>query len=216
MKQTQTSLEQQIAELTAKHNLQTSVESKLPGMEVYTNDFNHKNKGTKFTFTVYLNENTPLWEISEKIDKIIKAFPPSRNNCLMFAGKDDHQTASPFLLSWKNNIRSNDVQIQWISGEFWAHISLPIAYYSDDVKGVFMRKVYDSEYHYFGGVSMAKINKMQIRAYKLDMFESCKYYGGDVINFIDHEEDKEEFESVVLKGHVPEFADFWQKQLSTK
>ena len=210
-----TSLEQQIAELTAKHNLQQLVESKLPFIsKVYTNDFNYKSKGTKFTFTAYLTD-TPLAEIADKIQDILKAFPPTKNNCLLFAGKDDHPTESPFLLSWKNNIRDNGVQIQWVSGEFWAHIDLPISFYSDDCKGVFMRKVYDTEHHYFGGVSMAEINRMQIRAYQLDMFEKCRYYGGDVVNFIDHIEDKEEFESVVLKGHTPQFAEFWQKQLSS-
>lgn len=213
MKQT---LEQQIAELTAKHNLQNLVEGKLPGFEgIYTNDFNYKSKGTKYTFTVHLTE-TPLGEISDKIDKVIAAFPPTKNNSLLFAGKDDHPTLSPFVLSWKNNIRDNKVQIQWVSGDFWAHIELPISYYSDDVKGVFMRKVYDTEHHYFGGVSMDRINKMQIRAYKLDMFESCKYYGGDVVNFIENEEDREEFENVVLKGHTPEFTEFWQNQLAAK
>lgn len=214
MTTTKKDLAAQIAELTEKHNLQTLVESKLPGInKVYTNDFNHKNKGTKYTFTAYLTD-IPLSEIADKIQEVINAFPPTVNNCLMFAGKDDHPTASPFLLSWKNNIRSNEVQIQWISGEFWAHIDLTITFYSDDCKGVFMRKVYDTEHHYFGGTSMSEINRMQIRAYQLDMFEKCRYYGGDVINFIEHEDDKEEFESVVLKGHIPQFAEFWQKQLA--
>lgn len=212
----QATLQQQIAELTARYNLQQSVESKLPGIEsIYTNDFNHKDKGTKYTFTANI-EKCPLKELADKIEQIIKAFPPTRNNCLLFAGKDDHPTGSPFLLSWKNGIRKNEVQIQWVSGEFWAHINLPISYYSDDCKGVFMRKVYESEHHYFGGVSRERINKMQIIAYKLDMFESCKYYGGDVINFIEEGEDREEFECVVLKGHTPQFAAFWQKQLEVK
>lgn len=214
MKQT---LEQQIAKLTAKHNLQTKVENKLPGIEsIYTNDFNHKGKGTKFTFTVNLDE-LPLKDISAKIEQVIKAFPPTRNNCLLFAGKDDHPTGSPFMLVWDNGIRHNKVKIDWVSGDFWCHIALPIGYYSDDVKGVFMRKVYDTEHHYFGGVSMDRISKMQITSYKLDMFESCKYYGGDVTNFVEDfapPEEVKEFENVVLKGHTPEFTEFWQKHLA--
>lgn len=212
MKQT---LEQQIAQLTAKHNLQQSVESKLPGIDkIYTNDFNYKSKGTKFTFTAYLDE-IPLNEIKGKIQQVIAAFPPSRNNSLTFAGKDDQKTESPFILRFKNNIRDNKAEIEYISGEYWVNIQLPVSYYSDDCKGVFMRKVYDSEYHYFPGVSYTKIRDMQIRSYKLDMFESCSYYGGDVINYISHEDDRREFESVVLNGHIPEFSDFWQTQLET-
>lgn len=208
-------LQQQIAELTAKHNLQTLVESKLPGFDdIYTNDFNYRGKGTKYTFTVNLDK-TPLTEIPAKIQEVIKAFPPTRKNCLLFAGKEDHPTGSPYLLKWDNGIRNNSVKIDWVSGEFWAQISLPIAFYSDDCKGVFMRKVYDTEYHYFGGVSMAEINRMQIRAYQLDMFEKCRYYGGDVVNFIEEGEDPEEFECVVLNGHTPQFVEFWHKQLAT-
>jgi hypothetical protein len=208
-------LAEQIAKLTAEYELQTLVESKLPGIEkIYTNDFNYKSHDTKYTFTVHLTE-IPLAEIPAKIQEVITAFPPTRNNVLTFTGKDDQQTESPFVLSWKNNIRDNKVQIQYNSGDFWAHIELPVKFYSDDVKGGFMRKVYDTEHHYFGGTSMKQIENMQIRSYKLDMFESVKYYGGDVTNYINHSDDKEEFESVVLKGHTPQFADFWAKQLET-
>ncbi len=198
-------LQKQIAELTAKHNLQTSVESKLPGFgNIYTNDFNHRSKGTKYTFTVHLQE-TPLNEIADKIQEVLKAFPPTVNNCLMFAGKDDHPTGSPFMLSWGNNIRNCEVQMQYVSGDFWAHIKLPIEFYND-VKTSFTRKIYDTEHHYFGGVSMKEIQNMQIRAYKLKMFEECRYYGGDVINFIEEGEDKTAFEAVVLTGKLPETA----------
>lgn len=195
-------LQKQIEDLTAKHNLQMLVEEKLPGFKgIYTNDFNHKKKGTKYTFTVKLDKE-PLENIAVKIQEVIKAFPPTRNNCLLFAGKDDHPTGSPFLLSWENNIRDCGVQIQWISGDFWAHISLPISFYSDKVKVAFYRKVYDTEHHYFGGVSMAEIKNMRIRAYKLGMFESCGYYGGDVVNFIEEDGNKDNFEKVVLTGNA--------------
>ena len=206
-------LDQQIAELTAKHNLQQSVENSLPGIaKIYTNEFNYGAKGTKYTFTVYLDE-IPLNEIRAKILQVIAAFPPSNNNCLTFAGKDNQQTASPFLLRFQNNIREVKTEIDYISGDYWIHIQTPVSYYSDDCKGVFMRKVYDSEFHYFPGVSGTRIRNMQIRAYRLDMFEKCSYYGGDVVNFIEHDDDKTEFESVVINGHTPEFSEFWQNQL---
>lgn len=206
-------LQQQIAELTAKHNLQKLVENKLPGMgTIYTNEFNYKSKGTKYTFTVNLLKSD-LKDIQSKINEVITAFPPTKNNLLSFAGKDDQLTASPFVLRFKNGVRDNSVQIEYVSGDFWAHIELPIAYYSDDCKGIFMRKVYDCEYHYFTGTSMKEILKIQLRAYKLDMFESVKYYGGDVANFIKDNEDKEEFESIVINGHIPQFVEYWQNSL---
>ncbi len=199
---TKKDLKSQIAELTAKHELQTLVESKLPGIEsIYTNDFNYKSKGTKFTFTANLH-TLPIEQLPALIQQIIVAFPPTKNNSLMFAGKDDHPTGSPYMVSWDNGIRDNKVQIQWISGDFWAHISLPISFYSDKVKVAFYRKVYDTEHHYFGGISMKEINNMQIRAYKLGMFESCGYYGGDVINFIEKGGNQDQFEKVVLTGNA--------------
>lgn len=214
--ETNDNLAKQIAELTAKHNLQTSVESKLIGIpKVYTNHFNYGGKGTIYTITAYLDE-CPLNEIADKIQIVLKAFPATKNNTLTFAGKDNQPTESPFVLRFENNIRDRKAQIEYVSGEYWVHIKLPVNYYSDDVKGVFMRKVYDSEYHYFGGTSMAEINRMQIRAYKLDMFESVKYYGGDTAHFIKDVEDKAEFECVVLYGHTPQFKEFWQKQLTNQ
>lgn len=208
-------LEQQIAELTAKHNLQIEVETKLPNIKkIYTNPFNYKGKGTTVTITAYLDE-IPLTEISERIQEVIAAFPPTRNNCLTFAGKDDHPTANPYMLRWENGIREKKVKIDYVSGETWVHIQVPISYYSDDCKGQFTRRVTDSELHYFPGESRKEIDRKEILSYKLDMFESCKYYGGSVVNFIESEDDKEEFESVVLKGHTPEFADFWQNQLAS-
>jgi hypothetical protein len=205
-------LQSKINELTERHNLQQEIESKLPGLDIYTNFFSHKSLGTTKTFTVKL-QDTPLNKIADIIQTVITEFKPSSNAKLSFAGKNDVETNSPFVLRWKNDVRSNIAQIDYVSGEYWIHIDLPIGYYSDDVKGVFQRKVYDSEYHYFTAKSQRAIDNMRLIAYQLDMFESVKYYGGDVVNYINHDDDKAEFESVVLKGHTPEFADFWANQL---
>jgi hypothetical protein len=210
---TQTTLDQQIAELTAKHNLQLEVESKFPGLKVNTIFSNRKDLGTTKLFWVKL-EDCPLHEIKDNIQRIISAFPPTAK-AMIYKGSKYEETASNFLLRWDNGIRDRKAQIEYVSGEFNAHIDLPVSFFSDDVKGPFHRKVYDTEHHYFGGVSMAEINRMQILAYKLDMFENMQYYGGDCTSYIKDAEDRAEFESVVFTGHVPEFSEFWQKQLAS-
>lgn len=207
-------LQKQIAELTAKHELNERIQNLLPGLKASGFLFSYKKRGTEYSVNIDLIE-TPLPEISGAIQQVLNAFIPDRNAVVSFAGKDDQPTESPFILNWNNGVREKHANIEYNSGEYWVKISVPVNYYSDDCKGVFMRHPSDSEYHYFPGMSADRIRKTELRAYKLDMFEKIGWYGGNVTNFINHEDDREEFESVVLKGHTPQFAEFWQNQLKT-
>lgn len=225
---TTSKLNQQIKELKAKAKLQETVEKKLPFLDpeiIGTHHYGYKDKrGESGHIWIDLHsegypfnkKGAKLGELRELIQKITKAFKPAKLATVYLASKDV-LTASHYVLRWDNGCKGNfKCSINWVSGEYSMTINLPIDFYSDDCKGVFMRKLYDSEYHYFIGMAQAELNRMQVRAYKLDMFESIKYYGGDVTNYIEDADDKEEFEFLLFNGHVKQHADFWQKQLIEK
>lgn len=194
-KTTAEDLNKQIKELKAKHKLQTDIEKKLPGIKIYSNHFDYK--GHKYTFTAKLEEE-PINELADKIQQVIKAFPPTKNNTIYTASKDQ-KTESSFVLKFENGIRHNKVKIDYVSGKYWIHIDLPVKFYEGVIEP-FTRGVYDCEYHYFGGTSMTEIKRMQIRAYKLRKFDHVKYYGGDVACYLAKAEFKETFEKIVLTG----------------
>jgi hypothetical protein len=217
-------LKKQIAELTAKAELQERVENKLPFIDpekIYTNEFNYKKRGTKYTFTVRLNSEghpfnkigIPFSQLRETIKNIVHVFPPT-NKTTVYLASEDVPTAANFVLKWDNSCTGRyKASIEWVSGEFDCQIDLPIDFYSNDVKGVFQRHISDSEYHYFPGTGYTELRRRTFTAYKLDMFEHIKYYGGNVTNYAKYPEQVAEFEHVVLNGHTPQFADFWQKEL---
>jgi len=207
-------LKKEIAELTAKHKLQTSAEKRLKGFKILTFLFSYKKRGTEFNISVDLKD-VKLSEIPAALKTITTAYKPTKNAVLSSASGPDVETASAYRLNFKNEIRENYVEIEYVSGKHQISIKLPIAFYSDDIKGVSMGAVTDCEYHYFGGVPMHKIRAMQLRVYSLDLFEKFKYFGRTVVNYIKDVEDKAEFEHVVLNGHTPEFTEFWHKQLNS-
>jgi hypothetical protein len=207
-------LNKKIEELKERDKLDKQVARKMRGIApVSAFPFGYKAKGTDVSLTVNLTK-VPLNQVARKIADTLNVYKPTCNNLLMFAGKDDQPTASPFVLRFDNPCTNiGHCTIDYISGKNWIHIDVPLSFYSDDVKGVYMRKVYDSEYHYFTGVSMERLHKLQLRAHCLDMFEVVKYWGGDAANYVTDPADAEEFAHVVTKGHTKEFADFWAKQL---
>jgi hypothetical protein len=209
---TSAKLKAQITELMQREKLQSSVEKKLKGFNVSSMLFAYKSKKTKYSITVDLI-NEPLENIRKKIQKVLKAFPPSGNNTIYMSGQDQ-PTESPFVLRFKNGHYDPYVaQIDYTSKDYWIHINLSVRFYSDDIKGVFIRKVYDSEYHYYIGVPMNKLRKLTKQAYRLDVFENVSFYGGEQVAHTTSKEEAEEFNYVVLNGHTPEFGKFWQDQL---
>lgn len=198
-----TDLEQQIAELKAKHELQQSVEAKLPNEHIYTNLFDYD--GHKFTMTVHL-QDAELDTIQGRLKKIVEAYPPTENAKTVINGKNKSKTLSPYLLKFRNETRGKlNVQLEWISGEFWVHVDLPLQYYSLAV-AYFNRKIYDTQYHYFVGVSMAELRNITVRAATLSdpqvKFHRVPYYGGDVHWSVINKQHVKEFEDLVLNGKI--------------
>jgi hypothetical protein len=206
-------LEKEIAELTAKHELQQRMDKALPDSEIWAHTQNHSQLGTKFTVHVDLME-TPLHQIKAEIERVLQAFSTDKNHILTHPKHEGTETVSPFCLMFQNKGKhGNTCAITYVSGENWMHIALPIDYYSNDVKEPFQRKIYDTEYGSYEGHSYSELSKMTTIAYRLGMFKSISWYGGDVTHHIINPDEKVEYESVVLTGHIPQFTEGWQESL---
>jgi len=200
-------LQEEIAELTAKHTIQEQGQNMFPDLKLHCYAFSYKEKDTKYSINIDLLKESygevkySKDEILIHIQTIISTLPPTKNNILTFASSKDIHTLNPYILHFDNDVHKNSAQIQYVSGEYWVHISLPISFYEgEEILEPYRRNVSDSEYHYFGGTSMSEIRIMQLRAYRLRMFDHTKYYGGDVNCYLMKEEEKEQFESIVLTG----------------
>lgn len=200
-------LQEEIAELTAKHNIQAQGQNMFPDLKVFCHAFSYKEKDTKYCINIDLLKESynevkyTKDEILTHIQTIIATLPPTKNNVLTFASGKDIHTVNPYVLHFNNGVNTHNAEIQYISGEYWVHIKLPISFYEgDEILERYSRNVSDSEYHYFGGTSMSELRRMQLRAYRLRMFDHTKYYGGDVNCYLMKEEAKEQFESIVLTG----------------
>lgn len=128
----------------------------------------------------------------------------------------DHK--SPFRFAVENGIRTIETRISfWIHlpgdqlGQIW--VAVPLNFYSDDIIGHGYRKVFDTQKHYFPGMSDRKIKELEIPSAWLDLFERINWYGGNKDTLVTNQEDVEEYEHVIFNGHTPEFTEFWTNTL---
>lgn len=135
-------------------------------------------------FTVY-RDNSVTFEPKnvESIKNILQTLQPSNiNTRIGFAGKEDYIINSPYGLNLKNPCSPNSwnyfhVKIQYTCNEHEISIQIPV----ELLKGFLtnsMRKIDDSEHHYFTGVSMKDLRNMTVFSYSFNK-DQISWYGGD-------------------------------------
>ena len=154
---------------------------------------------------------TEIKKITPILKKIISVYTPlKQSHEIDYKGKITHK--SPFILRTQSNIRSEDKIILEYTSTYNIRITLPIKFYSDDILGYYSRGVNDTEYHYYGGVSMSEIRNIKITFRKFDMFQTLNYYGGSSTCIITDKEDLKDYNFMAINGHLSEFGDFWEEQ----
>tara|TARA_R110000868_G_scaffold378728_3_gene644326 strand:- start:1271 stop:1855 length:585 start_codon:yes stop_codon:yes gene_type:complete len=117
---------------------------------------------------------------AEEISEILATFPPTQDHFKMeFAGKDTYIVGSPYKISTNSQIRQGlgiDVEIKWETSGVDIHMDIPPHFIESHCRRI-TRPVTDCEYHYFGGVSMAEIRRMEIPAWSFKG-ECQPYFGG--------------------------------------
>lgn len=222
MKQAQT-ITQQFAEQQAK--LRAEHEICLP-MALYIDNLSSAwhhlatrisvfNNGGPFA-TIDLTK-TPLANVHEILTDIkLRAYLDVVQPTKICDQLTDHK--SPFRFRIENGINEIEASIKFfvkLDGGQIGQISIdvPLAYYSDDIIGHGYRGVYETQRHYFPGMSAQRIGKLKIPCAWLELFDRINWYGGDKETLVMIQEDVEQFEHVIFNGHTPEFTEFWTNQL---
>jgi len=199
-------LEQQIEELTAKHNLETTVKGMFPDLKVITFASTDKHYGSKYYVSIdlkstsYGEERLTREQVQERVIEIVKTCPTTETTNRVYKNSGDEITASPFVLNFNNGVNDQYCSIEYVSGEFNIHIKVPISYFDDDLIYHSMRGITDSEYHYFTARSRKELAEIRIRVADLRGFKEVKYYGGSIKKYITEPDYREEFDTIVLTG----------------
>lgn len=178
-----TTLKQQIAELTAKHELDEFAKNLFPDIK---------------TMSVLSGKNKRIYFTPDPIDfkKIIDKLPPSETNfTLSGASGMIAELSTPYRIDIDNPCRPNNfspfrIDISYKSGDYEISIELPINAVSNWVTtGV--RTITDSEYHYF--INESNLHKKQVMCYSFKS-PQVNWHGGNktctdsntVIEIINH------------------------------
>jgi hypothetical protein len=141
-----------------------------------------------FNFPLYSRIGSAKWEspvyvwgkLSDKSQfcELLKAFKPSTD--FIEVGNDKKRIESPFRVTIENPCKyARFVSVSWQSGEYNISAKLPESLLSDFLTPT-KRNLYDSEYHYFTGVSMRKLREMQVLKMNFKA-PQINFYGGKVV-----------------------------------
>jgi len=142
-------------------------------------------------------------ELIEIISKVLKKFPEGTNPYKI--GMSDckgRDNTSPFSLSIKNPSkgRSNAVLRYITKDDIQIQIEFDENVMYNDMLGRETRKVTESEYHYFTGISKREITEMRIPRKFLKGFKFVRFYGGNCTSYSDDESHNEIFKKTITKG----------------
>ena len=165
-------LEQQIAELTAKHNFNLFAESISNGVK-FTAVLSGKSKFISF----YCKD------ISEAKMILNTLIPVNKTSVVSTAGSKNYKEIdSPYKLSINNPVVVNqysrhelEIQFHISECEIWVKVPLHEIKY-DFVKSY--RKVNETELHYFPGMSRSQIGKLNIPCYNFNSNYIVNFSGG--------------------------------------
>lgn len=165
-------LQLQIAELTAKHELETFAQNMFPSLKVLSILSNNKKR---FVITA---------ENSEHFNEIISKLPPTNpTTTIGYASKEPTLLNTPFRIDLDNPCKTSEyskfkLKIDYISNDIHVDIELPIELIKEWVYAT-NRNITDCEYHYFTGSSMVELRKIKVRCYAFNTPSQISWFGGN-------------------------------------
>jgi hypothetical protein len=172
-----TTLQEQIAKLTAKHELNEFAKSVLGDM-----DF--------LAFLSFDDQKRIVVKAKDKDEfkKVFELFPPTNEKQIIGTATDKFHTTLnvPFRMGIDNPASPNQwyyhtLKVRYSSNEFDVEITLPIAFI-EGFTNTSERNISDSEYHYFIGYSDKQLRELRVRKYNFKSGKQISWYGGDVTN----------------------------------
>lgn len=191
-------LEAQIEKLKAEHAFKSDMETRFGNYKIlaYSSASKEYDSCVNFDLT-----GVPISDIPAHIKYIIGSLRCKETETLIgSASGKNWLNMSGYTLRFDNGISDQHADIKYLSNRISVTIKVPVNFYQGIILTSFTRSVTDSEYHYFGGTSMDQIRKMQLRAYKLNIFKEIVWYGSDVTMWIDDIDLREVYEQVLFNG----------------
>jgi hypothetical protein len=191
-------LESQIEELKEEHAFKSDMETRFGNYKftAYISKWKDQDNCINFDLT-----SMPIAEIPAHIKYIIGSLRCKETETLIgSASRESWLNMSGYTLRFDNGINNHHADIKYLSNRTSVTIKLPVNFYQGIILTTFRRSVTDSEYHYFGGTSMSEIRRMQLTAYKLNIFKEIVWYGSDVTMWIDDVDLREVYEDVLFNG----------------
>jgi len=169
----QKKLNEKIANLKLESKLNLAVAKKLKHIKASV-----LSVGQGTTFLSVKAANT------EELKTVLAEYPPINKTTKIGSSKDDIEIETPFKLTIKNPASPNqwsafELNIRWTAKEMdiWLHIPLEVI---KDFVHSSKRKIYDSEYVHFIGISETKLREMAVLCYTFNCRKIINWYGGDV------------------------------------
>lgn len=171
-------LQQQIAELTAKHEFEEYTNSILPGIKTLSILSNGKKR-------IVIEGKT-----KDDFVKTLSVLHPTNTETLIgSATKHEATLITPFRINIENpcspsQYRNFQIEISYTSNDIDVDINLPIELVKDFVLRS-ERNITDSEYHYFTGTSMTQLRTMKVMCYVFNASQISWYGGNKTLTDID-------------------------------
>lgn len=171
MTHTKPSLQEQIAELTAKHELQEYADNLLPALD---------------KMTILSSGKKRIIVRAKTIDEFKQAFsalPPTNHTTLIGSATSKEKVLNvPYRVDIDNPASPNQYhnfkfEITYRSNNIEVNIEMPIGFINEFTSRS-DRNVSDSEYHYFTGVSEQKLRTMKVMCYNFKGAQ-ISWYGGN-------------------------------------
>ena len=167
-----TKLQQEIAELTAKHQLAEYADSIFPTLD-------------KLTLLGIRSQKRVIIRAKNKDEfkQVLTTLPPTNHVSVIGSSTSKEKELNvPFRLDIENPCAPNSyskfiLKIEYTHNDIELSIELPIESIIEfTTTGT--RNITDSEYHYFTGTSYAELRKIKVRSYSFKS-DQISWYGGN-------------------------------------
>ncbi len=170
-----TELELQIEKLTNEHNFKQLIKETIPFIDTLAYLTGHDNDKKRLVARC---------KDTNEFKNVLSSFPATNENTVIGTARDSYfaDLKTPFKVNINNPASPNSynsfsVEISYMSNDIDVQCTLPIDCIKD-YTSTGERTITDSEYHYFTGVSMERLRRMNVRNYNFNSTQ-ISWYGGD-------------------------------------
>lgn len=167
--------EQQIADVKSQ------AQKKIRGIET---EFKIRDIIPDVDFKFITSNNCAVFNVTsrDEMDKVLQTFPPINKSIVIKPIGKEKIVNSSYRVdidnpATVNSVSRHEMRISYVTDDINVTIKLPIDMVEEYVYE-YQRKINDTEYHYFTGLSHRQLRDKKVRAYKFKNSNVITWYGG--------------------------------------